>query len=140
MYIYTHLPSPGTQCEPNTDLWTDESTHCVCSEGQQLSCSSQTSDGPTETPTRGTCTVHTDPQCSTFDGALFRFMAPCTYILAKTCSNSRGLPMFSVEVVNKQSGNNMSESAVQQVNVEVHNFRVSLFKRETKRVMVNHLK
>ncbi|KAK0137140.1 Alpha-tectorin [Merluccius polli] len=141
----------GRQCEPNTDLWTDESTRCVCLGGQQLSCSSplcpggQTSDWPSESSTRvvatrGTCTVHTDPQCSTFDGALFRFMAPCTYTLARTCSPTGGLPMFSVEVVNKQSGNNASASAVQRVNVEVNNIRLSLFRRETQRVMVNHLK
>ncbi|KAG7272277.1 hypothetical protein CRUP_008527 [Coryphaenoides rupestris] len=97
---------------------------------------------PSESPTqgvaaRGTCTVHTDPQCSTFDGALFRFMAPCTYILAQTCSPTGGLPMFSVEVVNERSENNASESAVQQVNVQVNDFRLSLFKRETWRAMVN---
>ncbi|KAJ3594687.1 hypothetical protein NHX12_003994 [Muraenolepis orangiensis] len=138
----------GRQCEPNTDLWTDESTRCVCSGDQLLSCfsplcpGSQASHRPSEgsargVAARGTCTVHTDPQCSTFDGALFRFMAPCTYILAQTCSPTTGLPMFSVEVVSEPSGNNVSESAVQRVNVEVNNVRLSLLKRETQRVMVN---
>uniref|UniRef100_A0A8C4Z5E9 Zonadhesin n=1 Tax=Gadus morhua TaxID=8049 RepID=A0A8C4Z5E9_GADMO len=86
---------------------------------------------------RGICTIHTDPQCSTFDGALFRFMAPCTYILAKTCVPIRGLPVFSVEVVNTQDAINASEATVERINVEVNNVRLSLLKRETKRVMVN---
>ncbi|CAL8312748.1 unnamed protein product [Gadus morhua 'NCC'] len=139
----------GRQCEPNTDLWTDKSTRCVCSAAEQLSCSTplcpggQTSDRPSESSAkgvmvgRGICTIHTDPQCSTFDGALFRFMAPCTYILAKTCVPIRGLPVFSVEVVNTQDAINASEATVERINVEVNNVRLSLLKRETKRVMVN---
>ncbi|XP_030219481.1 zonadhesin isoform X5 [Gadus morhua] len=139
----------GRQCEPNTDLWTDKSTRCVCSAAEQLSCSTplcpggQTSDRPSERSAkgvmvgRGICTIHTDPQCSTFDGALFRFMAPCTYILAKTCVPIRGLPVFSVEVVNTQDAINASEATVERINVEVNNVRLSLLKRETKRVMVN---
>ncbi|XP_056149882.1 zonadhesin-like [Lampris incognitus] len=84
----------------------------------------------------GTCTVHTDPQCSTFDGALFRFMAPCTYVLAQTCAPTQDLPMFSVEVVSGRKGNS-SVSAIQQVNVELKGLRVSLLKRQTHRAIVN---
>ena len=149
-FTYTPLSiSTGRQCEPNTDLWTDKSTRCVCSAAEQLSCSTplcpggQTSDRPSERSAkgvmvgRGICTIHTDPQCSTFDGALFRFMAPCTYILAKTCVPIRGLPVFSVEVVNTQDAINASEATVERINVEVNNVRLSLLKRETKRVMVS---
>ncbi|CAL8281732.1 unnamed protein product [Lota lota] len=139
------------QCEPNTELWTDESTRCVCSGAEQLSCSAPlcpggpASDGPGARSAggltaRGICTVHTDPQCSTFDGALFRFMAPCTYTLARNCDpgpSTSGLPAFSVEVVNARSGSNATEAAVQRVNVDVNNVRLSLLKSETQRVMVN---
>ncbi|XP_069367815.1 mucin-2 isoform X2 [Paralichthys olivaceus] len=137
--------SCGPQCESNTELWTDESTRCLCSEGQ-LSCTpSPCPQGQTCGPhrgssrgisTTGTCTIHSHTDCSTFDGVLFRFMAPCTYILAKTCSPTEDLPMFSVEVVNKQNGNS-SLPAIQQVNVDTGNIRVSLLKRQMHRVVVN---
>ncbi|XP_070774889.1 uncharacterized protein [Enoplosus armatus] len=145
--------SPGTadcedlrhQCESNTEFWTDESTRCLCSVGQ-LSCSpSQCPKGQICGPqtgssngisASGTCTIHSHTDCSTFDGVLFRFMAPCTYILAKTCSHSEALPAFSVEVVNEQNGNS-SLPTVEQVMVNIANYRVSLLKRQTHRVVVN---
>ncbi|CAB1460147.1 unnamed protein product [Pleuronectes platessa] len=133
------------QCESNTELWTDESTRCLCSEGQ-LSCSPSLCpqgqicgphrEGSRGISTTGTCTIHSHTDCSTFDGVLFRFMAPCTYILAKTCSPTGAMPMFSVEVVNEQNGNS-SLPAIQQVNVDTGNIRVSLLKRQTHRVVVN---
>ncbi|XP_018532272.1 zonadhesin isoform X2 [Lates calcarifer] len=139
--------SCGPQCESNTELWTDESTHCLCSAGQ-LSCSlSQCPQGQICGPQRrassgistsGTCTIHSHTDCSTFDGVLFRFVAPCTYILAKTCSPTASLPMFIVEVVNEDNGNS-SLPTVQQVTVDTGNFRVSLLKRQTHRVVVNGL-
>ncbi|XP_040911979.1 zonadhesin isoform X2 [Toxotes jaculatrix] len=137
--------SCGPQCESNTELWPDESTRCLCSAGQ-LSCAPSPCPkgqicGPQRgsssgISTSGTCTIHSYTDCSTFDGVLFRFMAPCTYMLAKTCSPTEALPMFSVEVVNEQNGN-LSLSTVQQVNVDTGNFRVSLVKRQTHRVVVN---
>ncbi|KAM8728269.1 uncharacterized protein AB9X84_001627 [Acanthopagrus schlegelii] len=135
----------GQQCESNTEFWTDESTRCLCSAGQ-LSCSPSRCPegqicGPQRRPsggisTSGMCTIHSNTDCSTFDGVLFRFMAPCTYTLAKTCSPAGALPVFSVEVVNEQNGN-ASLPAVQQVIVEIGNLRVSLLKRQTDRVVVN---
>ncbi|XP_074544748.1 zonadhesin [Halichoeres trimaculatus] len=137
--------SCGSQCESNTELWTDESTRCLCSDGQ-LSCStSQCPQGHTCGPQRlgssevlpsGTCTVHSDTDCSTFDGVLFRFMAPCSYVLTKGCSPSAAMPAFSVAVVNKPNGNS-SLSTVQQVDVVVGKSRVSLLKGMTHRVVVN---
>nr|XP_040028078.1 zonadhesin isoform X5 [Gasterosteus aculeatus aculeatus] len=132
--------SCGPQCESDAELWTDESTRCLCP-GGQLSCSpSQCPEGQSCTPQRGastaTCTVHSHTDCSTFDGEVFRFMMPCTYTLAKTCSPSEAMPMFTVEVVNEQSWNS-SLPTVQQVVVNMGNFRVSLLKRETSRIVVN---
>uniref|UniRef100_A0A8C7LIK6 Zonadhesin-like n=1 Tax=Oncorhynchus kisutch TaxID=8019 RepID=A0A8C7LIK6_ONCKI len=85
----------------------------------------------------GTCTVHSNPHYSTFDGANFRFMGPCTYVLTQVCAPSETpLSHFSVEVKNELRGNS-SVSAVHQVKVEVENLRVSLHKRQNHRVMVN---
>ncbi|XP_072297526.1 uncharacterized protein [Eucyclogobius newberryi] len=119
--------SCGVQCEASTQLWPDNSTRCLCSEGQ-LSCS--------RAPSTGMCTVHSHTDCSTFDGALFRFMAPCTYTLAKTCSGTPGSPQFSVDVVNGQHDNS-SLPSVEQVDVNINNFRMSFFRRQTHRVVVN---
>lgn len=148
MIVYSITFPTGHQCESDTELWTDESTHCLCSAGQ-LSCSlSQCPKGQICGPQRGSsrristsgmCTIHSDTGCSTFDGVLFRFMAPCTYALAKTCSPTETLPMFSVEVVNEQNGNS-SLPTVQQVVVEMANLRVFLLKRQTHRVVVSYFK
>uniref|UniRef100_A0A3B5B1N6 Zonadhesin-like n=1 Tax=Stegastes partitus TaxID=144197 RepID=A0A3B5B1N6_9TELE len=88
------------------------------------------------TSTSGICTIHRHTDCSTFDGVLFRFMAPCAYVLAKTCSPTEALPEFSVEVVNEQNGN-LSLPTVQQIIVNMRNIRVSLQKGQTQRVVVN---
>ncbi|XP_028283392.1 zonadhesin isoform X3 [Parambassis ranga] len=137
--------SCGPQCEANTEIWTDESTHCLCSVGQLLCSPSQCPRGQICGPQRevssgiftsGTCTIHSHTDCSTFDGVLFRFVAPCTYVLAKTCTRTQALPMFSVEVVNEQNGN-ASLPTVKQIIVNMDNIRVSLLKRQTDRVVVN---
>ncbi|XP_054624523.1 MAM and LDL-receptor class A domain-containing protein 1-like isoform X2 [Dunckerocampus dactyliophorus] len=144
-HIGVRRGSCGHQCDSNTELWTDEFTRCLCSEGH-LSCSpSQCPKGqicgrqrraPREISKSGMCTIHSNTDCSTFDGVLFRFMTPCNYILAKTCSPSEALPTFSVEVVNGHDGNS-SIPTVQRVIVYVGNERVSLLKRQTHRVVVN---
>lgn len=146
--FYSVTSPPGQQCESNTEFWTDESTRCLCSAGQ-LSCSPSRCPegqicGPQRSPsggisTSGMCTIHSNTDCSTFDGVLFRFMAPCTYTLAKTCSPAGALPVFSVAVVNEQNGN-ASLPAVRQVIVEIGNLRVSLLRRQTDRVVVSYFK
>ncbi|XP_047445265.1 zonadhesin-like [Mugil cephalus] len=135
----------GHQCESNTDLWTDESTRCLCSVGQLLCFPTQCPTGQICGPQRngssgnhtsGMCTIHSHTDCSTFDGVLFRFMAPCTYVLAKTCSSTGDLPVFSVKVVNEQNGN-ASLPTVEQIIVDMGNVRVSLLKRQTQQAVVN---
>ncbi|XP_034082028.1 zonadhesin-like [Gymnodraco acuticeps] len=135
----------GQQCDSNTEFWTDESTRCLCS-GGHLSCSPiQCPKGQICRPrverssgihASGMCTIHSHTDCSTFDGVLFRFMASCTYTLVKTCSPSETLPLFSVEVVNEKNWNS-SLPTVQEVIVDMGNFRVSLLKRQTHRIVVN---
>ncbi|CAL9688745.1 unnamed protein product [Knipowitschia caucasica] len=120
--------SCGAQCEAHTQFWPDEATRCLCSE-EQLSCS--------HVPSSGMCTIHSHSDCTTFDGALFRFMAPCSYTLAKTCSATPDLSQFNVEVVSGQSDNSSSMTSVEKVNVNINNFRISFVKRQTERVVVN---
>ncbi|XP_061696356.1 zonadhesin-like isoform X2 [Syngnathoides biaculeatus] len=135
----------GHQCDPHKEIWTDQTTRCFCSDRQLHCAPSQCPKGqscgpqirtPREAANTGTCTIHSNTDFSTFDGVLFRFMAPCNYILAKTCSSSEALSSFSVKVVNDYD-ENLSQPAVQQVIVSVGNDRVSLLKLETHRVVVN---
>ncbi|XP_034039661.1 zonadhesin-like [Thalassophryne amazonica] len=129
----------GQQCASDKEIWTDESTRCLCSSGQ-LSCSiSHCPKGHICGPQKrsGTCTVHSDTECSNFDEVLFHFTAPCTYVLAKSCSPTEPLPAFSVEVVNRHKENS-SVTTVQQVIVDLKTVaRVSLLKSQTNRVVVN---
>uniref|UniRef100_A0A3Q3GAV2 Zonadhesin-like n=1 Tax=Labrus bergylta TaxID=56723 RepID=A0A3Q3GAV2_9LABR len=104
-----------------------------CPQGQI--CGSQRG-GSTGIFASGTCTIHSDTDCSTFDGVLFRFMAPCSYVLVKSCLPSEAPPAFIVEVVNEQNGNS-SLSTVQQVVVVVGHHRISLMKKITRWVVVN---
>lgn len=87
----------------------------------------------------GTCAVHGNTDCSTFDGVLFRFTAPCAYTLAKSCFAAEALPVFTVEVVSEQNGNS-SLPVVRQVIVEISDFRVSLMTEQTQRAVVSCLK
>ncbi|XP_077413210.1 uncharacterized protein LOC144043438 [Vanacampus margaritifer] len=137
--------SCGYQCDPNKEIWTDQSTRCLCSDRELYCAPSQCPKGqscgpqirsPRELSSTGTCTIHSDTDCSTFDGVLFRFMTPCNYILAKTCSSSEVLSSFTVEVVSDHDGNS-SVPAVQQIIVSVGNDRVGLLKWQTHRVVVN---
>ncbi|XP_027875279.1 zonadhesin isoform X2 [Xiphophorus couchianus] len=133
------------QCDSNTDLWTGDSTRCLCSVGQLFCflshcpkgqiCGPQR-DEPRKLSPSGMCTIHSNTDCHTFDGALFRFTSPCTYVLAKTYSASKALPKFAVEVVNIQTGN-VSQPTIQQINVNLGNMRVSLLKSQTHWVVVN---
>uniref|UniRef100_A0A3Q2TJU8 Zonadhesin n=1 Tax=Fundulus heteroclitus TaxID=8078 RepID=A0A3Q2TJU8_FUNHE len=93
-------------------------------------------DDPSRISPSGVCTIHSNTDCHTFDGVVFRFMSPCTYVLAKTCSASEPLPKFYVEVVNVYNDNG-SLPTIQQINVDLGTFRVSLLKSETRRAVVN---
>ncbi|KAL2097126.1 hypothetical protein ACEWY4_006333 [Coilia grayii] len=134
----------GEQCQGGSEFWTDDSTRCSCS-GGRLSCSPATCpEGRTcvqSTFTNshdlfGTCIAHRKPRYTTFDGVNFRFVGPCTYVLAKTCDEGAALPGFSVEVKNEAHGNS-SVSSVQQVNVDLRGIHVSMLRRQFDRVMVN---
>uniref|UniRef100_A0A8C5G2Y6 Zonadhesin-like n=1 Tax=Gouania willdenowi TaxID=441366 RepID=A0A8C5G2Y6_GOUWI len=137
--------SCGPQCEPNTEFWTDQSTHCNCPSGELTCFPSQCAEGQNCDPHReaskdvsayGMCTIHSHTDCSTFDGVIFRFMAPCTYVLAQTCSPTDDLPVFRVTVVNEQN-DNATLPIVQRIYVDMEDIRVTLLRRQTQRVVVN---
>ncbi|XP_017288026.1 zonadhesin isoform X1 [Kryptolebias marmoratus] len=137
--------SCGNQCNSNTELWTDDSTRCLCSAGQLYCFPSQCPQnqhcGPQRkkfgvTSTSGICTIHGHSQYTTFDGVVFRFLSPCTYVLAKTCSPTEVLPRFNVKVVNVQN-NNASLPTVQQITVDLKDIKVSLLRSQAHWVVVN---
>ncbi|KAL7850999.1 hypothetical protein AOLI_G00213550 [Acnodon oligacanthus] len=132
----------GVQCQSGTQLWTDESTQCTCTEGQ-LTCTQITcGDGQTcrqaatSTVSSGTCRVASDLRYRTFDGVNFRFMGPCAYILTKVCDGVSVVPGFAVEV-QKEQRRNSSVSMIQQVKVNLQGLRVTLLRRDSRRIMVN---
>ncbi|XP_036411853.1 zonadhesin [Colossoma macropomum] len=132
----------GLQCQSGTQLWTDESTQCTCTEGQ-LTCTQITcGDGQTcrqavtSTVSSGTCRVASDLRYRTFDGVNFRFMGPCAYILTKVCDGVSVVPGFAVEV-QKEQRSNSSVSLIQQVKVNLQGLRVTLLRRDRRRIMVN---
>ncbi|XP_037386876.1 zonadhesin isoform X4 [Pygocentrus nattereri] len=132
----------GMQCQSGTQLWTDESTQCTCTEGQLTCTQIICGDGQTcrqavtSTVSSGTCRVASDLRYRTFDGVNFRFMGPCAYILTKVCDGVSVVPGFAVEV-QKEQRRNSSVSMIQQVKVNLQGLRVTLLRRDRRRIMVN---
>ncbi|XP_066508130.1 MAM and LDL-receptor class A domain-containing protein 1-like [Hoplias malabaricus] len=134
----------GLQCQSDVQFWTDESTQCTCTAGQLTCSQSPCGDGQTcgqtlsstALSTSATCRVASDLRFTTFDGVNFRFMGPCTYILTRVCEGINTLPDFVVEI-QKKLRSNSSVSRIQQVNVNLQGLRVSLLRRDRRRVMVN---
>ncbi|KAJ7983840.1 hypothetical protein DPEC_G00370690 [Dallia pectoralis] len=118
-------------------------TYLLLATATLLSLLNSSVEGDSSSVTRkdaGTCTVFSDPHYSTFDGANFRFVKPCTYILAQVCltclSSETPLSYFSIEVKNELKGNS-SLSVIQKVTVEIENLEVSLHHMHNHRVMVS---
>ncbi|CAH2247939.1 c-binding -like [Pelobates cultripes] len=75
----------------------------------------------------GSCVVEGDPHYHTFDNQLHHFMGICTYTLSKVCEDDGHLPIFNVEAANENKGN-PKVSYVKYVNVDVHEYRITLDK------------
>lgn len=77
-----------------------------------------------------------DSHYTSFDGVNFLLDNPCTYVLSRVCDESGLFPEFSVEVRNEKKGGS-SVSSVHQVNVNMQGLRVTMLRKERRRVMVS---
>ncbi|XP_053507428.1 MAM and LDL-receptor class A domain-containing protein 1 isoform X2 [Ictalurus furcatus] len=136
-----------SQCQPGTQFWTDEITQCTCIESQ-LSCA-QIACGDGQPCTKivqskrssdsfasGTCKVMSDLRYTTFDGVKSHFMGHCIHVLTEVCDEAGLLPNFLVEVKNEQIGKS-TKFQIQQVNLNIKSLRVTLPRRNNRKIMVN---
>ncbi|KAK3513846.1 hypothetical protein QTP70_028832 [Hemibagrus guttatus] len=136
-----------SQCHPDTQLWTDEFTQCTCIESQLTCTKIACGDGQpcskavqskrsSDSFASGTCKVKSDLRYTTFDGVKSRFMGHCIYLLTEVCDEAGLLPYFVVEVKYEQIGKS-SKVQIQQVNLNIQHLRVTLPRREKRKIMVN---
>ncbi|XP_058273847.1 MAM and LDL-receptor class A domain-containing protein 2 isoform X6 [Hemibagrus wyckioides] len=136
-----------SQCNPDTQFWTDEFTQCTCIESQLTCTKIACGDGQpcskaiqskrsSDSFTSGTCKVASDLRYTTFDGVKSRFMGHCIHLLTEVCDEAGLLPYFVMEVENEQIGKS-SKVHIQQVNLNIQHLRVTLPRREKRKIMVN---
>ncbi|XP_039369198.1 IgGFc-binding protein-like [Mauremys reevesii] len=76
-----------------------------------------------------TCSAAGDPHYLSFDGIAFDFQGTCTYILAKSCTNTGNLTSFAVKVENVPWGNG-KVSVTKLVSVEVYGLTLTLLQNK----------
>lgn len=147
--VYNAKPlfSPDSQCHPDTQFRTDEFTQCTCIESQLTCTKIACGDGQpcskavqskrsSDSFTSGTCKVTSDLRYTTFDGVKSRFMGHCIHLLTEVCDEAGLLPYFVMEVENEQIGKS-SKVQIQQVNLNIQHLRVTLPRREKRKIMVS---
>ncbi|XP_053867153.1 IgGFc-binding protein-like [Malaclemys terrapin pileata] len=83
------------------------------------------------------CSAAGDPHYLSFDRVAFDFQGTCTYILAKTCTNTGNLTFFAVKVENVPWGNG-KVSVTKLLSVEVYGLTLTLLQNRKGLVMVNN--
>lgn len=140
------ITSTDFQCQPGTQFWTDESTQCTCIESQlvcnQITCANGQpcskifqSKWPGGLLSSGTCKVMSDLRYTTFDGVKSHFMGHCIHVLTEACDRAKLLPDFAVNVKNEQICES-SKFQIQEVNLKIQNFRLTLLRRNKRKIMV----
>lgn len=76
-----------------------------------------------------------DLRYTTFDGVKSRFMGHCIHALTEACDTAKLLPDFAVNVKNEQIGES-SKFQIQEVNLKIQNFRLTLLRRNKRKIMV----
>lgn len=149
IYNAKSLFSPDSQCQPDTRFWTDEFTQCTCIESQltcaQIACGdgqpcskAVRSKRSSDSFTSGTCKVTSDLRYTTFDGVKSRFMGHCIHLLTEVCDEAGLLPDFVMEVKTEQIGKS-SKVQIQQINLNIQHLRVTLPRRNKRKIMVSGL-
>ncbi|XP_067874724.1 IgGFc-binding protein-like [Heterodontus francisci] len=85
---------------------------------------------------RAVCWAWGDPHYHTFDGVNFDFQGTCTYTIAKSCGADSSLPSFNIDAKNDNRGNTRV-AYVMLVNIEVYDYKVTVFKHEYSQVRIN---
>uniref|UniRef100_A0AAY4DW95 Tectorin alpha n=1 Tax=Denticeps clupeoides TaxID=299321 RepID=A0AAY4DW95_9TELE len=106
----------------------DVDNEVICQEapcGQLETCEQQEGAYHCQPTRTSTCVVFGDPHYHTFDGFLYHFQGTCSYLLARPCWETPGLPFFSVEAKNENRGST-TVSWLRDVTVDVYGHRVNL--------------
>lgn len=146
-FSYFTTSSTDSQCQSDTQFWTDESTQCTCIENQltctQIACEngqpcSRTAQSKWSSDpfTSGTCKVMSDLRYTTFDGVKSSFMGHCVHVLTEVCDEDGLLPDFAVDVKNEQIGKSF-KFQIQEVNLNIQSLRLTLMRRNSRKIMVS---
>ncbi|XP_058252073.1 zonadhesin, like isoform X1 [Hemibagrus wyckioides] len=142
---------PEGSYHPVNESWYLEGCEhkCVCLSGRIIHCyntsclpteTCQLLDGvyickPKEPTVPGICSVSGDPHYTSFDKRVHHFMGSCSYTLTKPCSETSGIPYFTVDTQNEHRSNNKKVSYVKSVIINVYGSKIILDKG--RKVQVN---
>uniref|UniRef100_K7FN87 VWFD domain-containing protein n=1 Tax=Pelodiscus sinensis TaxID=13735 RepID=K7FN87_PELSI len=122
---------------------------CICQAGGEVVCKAFTCgtgeqcgvvDGVRKCHPFGsaTCSASGHPHYLSFDGVPFDFQGTCTYILAKTCTDSSNLTPFTIRI-EKESWGSGNVSVAKQVSIQVYGITLTLLQNRQGLIMVNRV-
>ncbi|XP_075763599.1 IgGFc-binding protein-like isoform X2 [Pelodiscus sinensis] len=120
---------------------------CICQAGGEVVCKAFTCgtgeqcgvvDGVRKCHPFGsaTCSASGHPHYLSFDGVPFDFQGTCTYILAKTCTDSSNLTPFTIRI-EKESWGSGNVSVAKQVSIQVYGITLTLLQNRQGLIMVD---